>query len=254
MTAIAKLALLILALAANMAHATSKKTITLITHEAPPYMSESLPDQGAVFYALRQVFKKSGFDLKVTFAPSWVRAKMNALKDKEVDGYAPFRTVENSDVFEFSDFVFESPWVIAERKEKPIVWNHMRDLSKYVAGNVQGVELRPGVKELADQGQLKIETTTSQNNNILKLATKRVDFVFTDFYVFRYLMATDPSLKPYRARLQLNAKPIVIERYGAALKKSPHSAALIKTLNENSAEFKKHIDDYLTRIEKENAH
>ncbi|WP_231839180.1 ABC transporter substrate-binding protein [Bdellovibrio bacteriovorus] len=243
--------ILALFLSANTSHATSKTTITLITHEAPPYMAEALPDKGAIFFALAKVLKKGGYELNVVFAPSWVRAKMKAQTDPLIDGYAPYRAIENADLFEFSEYNLESPWVLAERKDHPIEWNKVQDLSKYVAGNVQGVELRPGVKELADQGKLKIETTTTQNNNILKLATKRVDYIFSDAFVFRYLLATDPKLKKYRNKLQINSKPIVIERYGVALKKTKNSAKIIKLINEGSDEFKKHIEDYLRQIEKE---
>lgn len=233
--------------------ALGKPAITLITHEAPPYMAEALHDQGAIFFALRKILAKNGYELKVVFAPSWVRAKMKALTDTTIDGYAPYRVVENPDVFDFSEFILDSPWVIAERKDKPISWNKVQDLSKYVAGNVQGVELRPGIKELADQGKLKIETTTSQNNNILKLATKRVDFIFSDAFVFRHLMATDSSLKPYRNKLQINAKPIILEQYGIALKKTKKSKELIRLINASRAEFTKHIEDYFRSLETENA-
>lgn len=156
-----------------------RRTLTLITHEAPPYMAEALPDGGAIFYALRKVLESLNYELKVVFAPSWVRAKMDADK-AHIDGYAPYRTIEQTDTFDFTDFIFESPWIIVERKDHPIKWKVPEDLTSYVAGNVQGVELRPGVKELWDKKKIKIETTTTQNNNLLKLATKRVDYIFSD--------------------------------------------------------------------------
>lgn len=226
------------------------QTLTLITHEAPPYMAEALEDQGAVFFALRKVLKPFGYDLKVQFVSSWIRAKMNAQKDPKVDGYAPFRTVEDKDVFDFTDFIFESPWVIVERKEHPIKWKDVEDLTKYTGGNVHGIELRPGVKELAEGGRLKIETTTTQNNNILKLVSKRVDYVFSDIFVYRYLMATDPLLRPHRKDLQVNPKPIVLERYGVALKKSKDSMKIIAHLNKHKADFQKYVGDYLLEIER----
>jgi polar amino acid transport system substrate-binding protein len=226
------------------------QTLTLITHEAPPYMGEALDDQGAVFFALRKALKPIGYDLKVQFVSSWIRAKMNARKDPKVDGYAPYRVEEDKELFEFSEFVIESPWVIVERKENPVRWKNFEDLTKYTAGNVQGVELRPGVKELVDGGQLKVETTTTQNNNILKLVSKRIDFVFADIFVYRYLMATDPLLRPHRKELQVNAKPIVLERYGLALRKSKDSMKIIGYVNKHKTEIQKYVGDYLLEIER----
>ncbi len=225
------------------------QTLTLITHESPPYMAENLEEGGAVFQALGKVLKPLGYEVKVQFVSSWTRAKMNAQKDPKIDGYAPFRIAEDKDTFDYSNFIFESPWVIVERKDKPIKWKTPEDLVKYTAGNVQGVELRPGVKELAEGGRLKVETTATQNSNILKLISKRVDFVFSDILVYRYLMASDPLLRPYRNKLQMNAKPIVIESYGLALKKSKDSMKIITHLNKHKADFQKYIGDYLNEIE-----
>lgn len=213
-------------------------------------MAESLDSGGAVFFALGKVLKPLGYEVKVQFVSSWIRAKMNAQKDPKVDGYAPYRVEEDKDIFDFTEFLFESPWVMIERKKHPIKWKVPEDLVKYTAGNVQGVELRPGVKELAEAGRLKVETTTTQNNNILKLVAKRVDFVFSDILVYRYLMASDPLLRPHRRELQVNAKPIVIERYGVALKKSKDSMKIIAHLNSHKTEFQKYIWDYLSEIER----
>lgn len=228
-----------------------KQVLTLITHEAPPYMAESLPNGGAIFYALGKVLEPLNYDLKVVYAPSWIRAKMNAIKDSTADGYAPYRTVEQQELFDFSEYIFESPWVIIERKDHPIQWKTPEDLIKYTAGNVQGVELRPGVKELWDQKKIRIETTTTQSNNLLKLATKRVDYIFSDHFVFRYLMATDPTLQPYRGKLQMNPKPIVIEKYGLALKKTKDSKKILQALNQATPKFKQYLEEYFANLEKQ---
>lgn len=228
-----------------------KQVLTLITHEAPPYMSEALPNGGAIFYAISKVIEPLNYDLKVVFAPSWTRAKMNAIKDPNIDGYAPYRTVEQQDLFDFSEYIFESPWVIIERKDHPIQWKTPEDLVKYTAGNVQGVELRPGVKELWDQKKIKIETTTTQNNNLLKLATKRVDYIFSDQFAFRYLMTTDPTLLEYNGKLQINPKPIVIEKYGVALKKSKDSKKILQALNQATPKLKGYAEEYFALLEKQ---
>ncbi|WII71626.1 ABC transporter substrate-binding protein [Bdellovibrio sp. 22V] len=230
----------------------AKETLTLVTHESPPYMSETLPDQGAMFYALRKVLKEMGYDLRAEFAPSWTRTKMLAETDPKIDGYAPYRVPEKEDVFVFSNYLFESPWMIGERKDHPIHWKSFDDLTAHVAGNQLGVELRPGTKELVEQKKLRVETTSSQTNNILKLATKRVDFVFTDPLVFRYLVSTDPTLRPYKNNLQLNPKPVVIEKYGIALKKSFANSELLKTLNNKAPELKKYVEEYIAKIESQN--
>lgn len=230
-----------------------QKKITLITHESVPFMGESLPDKGALIYAMNKVLDKMNYKAEFVFVPSWARAKMTALKDPKIDGYTPYTSIENEDVFDFSDYFYNDPWVIIERKEAPIHWKTFTDLTKYTAGGVTGVELRPGVKELAEKGKLKVETTTTDVYNIKKLATKRVDMIFMDAVVFRYLMATESELQPYRNQLQVNSKPIIIGRYGLAVKKKNVSADFLPEFKKVGKFIEKYIEEYLTRLEKEKA-
>lgn len=233
------------------AQAKEMKNITLVTHSASPFMDEKLPDGGAIVYGLRLVLKEMNYSLKVVFVPSWTRAKMIANKDDEVDGYFPYATIEDEKKFEFSHFFIQGPWVIIERKDSPIRWNKVEDLTKYTAGNVTGVELRSGVKELVEQKKLRVETTATDTFNLMKLATKRVDLVFMDEHVFKYRMATEPALQKYKNILQVNAKPLTISQYGLAVKKKNVDPDFIKTFNKVSASMEKHILDYIHRMSKE---
>ncbi|KYG60582.1 ABC transporter substrate-binding protein [Bdellovibrio bacteriovorus] len=239
---------LVLSLFFSVGALAKPKVLTFITHEAPPHMSEAMPDHGAVFYSLKKVLEKKGYGIKVIFAPSWTRAKMNAVKDPKIDGLVPVRTIENTDQFIFTKLFYKSAWLIIERKDHPIVWNKISDLAKYTAGNIQGVELRDGIKELAEAGKMKIETVGTPLSNFLKVATKRVDFAFSDELVFRYTMGTEPELKPYQGVLQLNPKPIVIDRYGVALKKSEEAQAIVKHIELHEADFSKYTEEYLTSL------
>ncbi|QDK38193.1 ABC transporter substrate-binding protein [Bdellovibrio sp. NC01] len=222
------------------------KELHLITGESPPYMSESMKDQGAAVWALRKIFAKMGYTLVIDFAP-WTRAKITAAKSDTIDGFFPY---SDQDVpnFIYSDIVSETPWVIIQRKDKPIHWSKFSDLSPYTAGNVVGIELRPGIKELYEAKKLNIETTTSDVSNLLKLANKRVDMIFMDATVFQYSMAKEKELQPYRGKLEINAKPILVNKYGIALKNTPRNAAIMKEFNRhvNPQEFAKDVESYLT--------
>lgn len=226
---------------------TRSKSLHLITGESAPYMSESMKDQGAAVFAIRKIFAKMGYTIVVDFAP-WTRAKITAAKAENIDGFFPYsdQDVEN---FLYSDIVSETPWVIIQRKDKPLHWSRFNDLTPYTAGNVVGIELRPGIKELVEHKKLNIETTTTDVSNLLKLANKRVDMIFMDAGVFQYLMAKEKELEPYRGQLEINPKPILINKYGIALKNTPRNAAIMKEFNRriNRAEFAKDVESYLTR-------
>jgi polar amino acid transport system substrate-binding protein len=234
------------------ATAPAMQKISIITHESRPYLAADLPDQGAGVYALRKCLKKMNYDLQINFVSSWKRAKAVALSDSTVDGYFPYATVESEETFIFSKSFFKGLWIIVERKDHPIHWKKFEDLGKYVGGNVLGVELRPGIKELADSKVLNIENAPDDVSNLRKLATNRVDYVFMNPLTFAYHMAQDPELKPYKGKLQVNSKPIAQSDYGMALKKAHFNKKFMNEFDRIAAQdFNKYIDEYISRLDKE---
>ena len=227
---------LILFCATQVTANSPKKKIHLVTHEAPPFMDPNLPDQGALIYALKIIFKKMNYDFRVTILDSWPRAKHKALKDPTIDGYVPYISKENPEDFLYSNYFYSARWGLAERKDKPIQWKTIEDLAAYRAGNVQGVEYRGDIKKLVDSGKLKVTTTSLQENNIRLLATRRVDFIFTDLTTFSYEMNTNKNLAEFKDALQINSKPITISQYGLAIRKNRLPANFLE-------EFNKHIKD-----------
>lgn len=247
---IRKILLFNIVLLAFASAATTTKKITLVTHETSPFMDERLPDQGALISALRHALKKMNYELDMFILGSWTRTKIKAVRDEEVDGYAPYATKEHEDLFIFSDYCYEDPWVIVERKDNPIQWKVPEDLLKYKAGNVLGVEFRPGIKPLVDAGKLTVVSTGSVISLIRLLATKRVDFIFIDQNVFRYHMTTNATLSPYNDQLQINPKVVAVSHYGLAIKKGRLNAGFMKEFNKQCKGMTKDIDDYLENLEK----
>ncbi len=220
------------------------KPITFITHEIEPYMSRNMPGDGAVMSTLRTILKKQGYELNVIVAPTWTRAKIDALSQNSIDCLIPVRVRENEDVFRYSEFFFQSPWVIIERKDKPIKWNKPEELKGLVAGNIQGVELRPGVQELIDKNILRLESAPNAVSSLLQLANRRVDFVFADPFVFTYAMETEEELARYIKDLQINSKPWYVEKYGVACKKNLEPQ-VVASFYHSAGKFKRDMEDYL---------
>ncbi|HWU42640.1 MAG TPA: hypothetical protein VN132_04345, partial [Bdellovibrio sp.] len=120
-------------------------------------MSESLPDQGAGIFALKEIFKKMDYDLQVTFAPL-PRSKAMALAKNEISGFLPSTEDDIESGFALSKIVFETPWVIVERKNHPIHWKTGKDLAKFKGGNVIGYSVRPDLKKIFDKEKITLET------------------------------------------------------------------------------------------------
>ncbi|KYG69300.1 hypothetical protein AZI87_08875 [Bdellovibrio bacteriovorus] len=224
-----------------------KKEIHLVTFEAPPYLSEKLPEQGAGIYALKEILKKTTYSLKVTFVPP-LRAKHIVNKN----GYAGFFPVSLMNLppgFKMSRVFYRTPWMIAERKSSPIVWEKTADLIPYKIGNVAGYDLYKDQQELVDKKKLHVESASNDEANLLKLANKRVDLIFIEAAMFEYLMKTSPRLKPFQKNLQLNPRIVNLDEYGIAFKDNEKTQEQMAAFNKAVSEehFTRLIGEYFKK-------
>jgi polar amino acid transport system substrate-binding protein len=229
----------------NTALAAPKKVVRLATFEAPPFMSETLPEQGAAIYALREMLKKSGYTLEVTFAP-FLRARSLTLQKEDSSGFFPVTDVNMTADFVLSKTIYSSNWVFAERKNHVIKWNKVEDLLPYKIGNVKGYDLDQMLANLNKQKELKIDESPSDELNLLKLANKRIDLALVDATMFEYLMKTSPKLQPHESEIQLNPKVIHLDDYGVAFKKTALGKEHMLIFNKNFSkeEFTRMVEVY----------
>ncbi|WP_063243083.1 substrate-binding periplasmic protein [Bdellovibrio bacteriovorus] len=221
------------------------KEFTFITMEIPPFMSEAMPEQGAATYAIREIFKKLGYDFKVRFVP--IMRTRTVGFDPTVTGFFPsFKDDDFLRGMVLSKTVYDTPWVIVERIDKPIQWEKPEDLAKYKGGNVNGYTIRSLLKTVHNQKKLNLEAAPDDALNILKLAKKRVDYIFIDAGVFKFLSAADPRVKEVAAQLRINPKIVMMNHYGVAFKTDPASQKLMAEFNNNvsASEFNMLVEKY----------
>lgn len=225
----------------------ARKTITLISMDIPPFMSPSLPEQGAVIYGLRQIFKKMNYDLEVRFVPIQ-RTRNIGMDDPQIGGFFPsFVDDDFVNGMTLSNAVYRTPWVIAERKDKPIVWSTASDLLKYKGGNVGGYTLRSQVASIYKKHPEALDSAAGDLQNILMLANKRVDYIFIDRQVFEFILATDPAVRDVADKLQINPKIVALNEYGVAFKKTPKYQKVLAQFNKvaDEKEFTANVGNYI---------
>jgi polar amino acid transport system substrate-binding protein len=226
------------------ASAAKPKLVVLNTIEAPPFVSESSPEGGAAAFAMREQFKKMGYNLHLNFMP-FARAKVSALHDPQIMGYAPCSETDLVKGFVLSKPIFETKTLLIQRKDRPIHWNSPEDLKKYRAGQVVGYSLKGPLQT----ENLNVEFTVDDAANLLKVATKHVDFAMITGSMFDYLMNTDPYLKPFRGDLEANSKEVTTVHWSVAFKDTPRGRRLLEEFNSktDAKEFKKSAEVYLNK-------
>ncbi|UYL09668.1 transporter substrate-binding domain-containing protein [Bdellovibrio sp. SKB1291214] len=224
------------------------KQIQVVTYELSPFIKEDLPDGGPAISALRKLFLKQGYELKVSFAPV-VRAKKQAVERPEVVAFFPSESENVPKDFILSRTLHKSPWVMAESKEHPVSWKNYSDLTKYKIGNVVGYELAGVLKPLQEKKLLNIEETNSDEQNLMKVAKNRIDLAFIDTTVFRKLMQTSDKLEPYKDKLQLNPRPLQVYQYAIAFRNNPEGKEVLRSFNASfsESEFLASVESYLKK-------
>lgn len=207
------------------------KKVTLITMEIPPFMSPKMPDQGAAIYALRAMFRKAGYELEMRFVPV-PRMRQVGFGDDSVHGFFPSFAEEKFDEkLVLSKLFYKTPWVIVERKDKPILWKESRDLLKYKGGNVAGYVLRSQVADAYKDRMDRLETAKNDTLNLLKLIHKRVDFIFIDQNAFKFIARTNAEIAPHADKLAINPNVVALNSYGVDFKDNKISRKIMADFN-----------------------
>lgn len=151
----------------------------------PPYdWAENESDssyQGAGVELLTQIIPK-GYKLKAVMV-SWKRAQEMA-KEGKLDLLVNLRkTPERSSWLEFSSSpTFYNPIVIFMKKEKAIPLKSWNELIPLMGGTSLGDTYGNGFDEFLSK-KLKTESSPSMVNNFNKLATGRIDYFVSGYYM-----------------------------------------------------------------------
>lgn len=209
------------------------KTIRLTSLDWPPYSSKSLDQQGASVAVAKAAFKAMGYELKVDFFP-WSRAVALA-KDSgsQYAGYFPeYFSDDTAKDFIYSDAMGTGPLGFAEQKAKSISWTTLDDLKSYRIGVVQDYINTSEFDAMVANKSLKSSVTTSDEKNLKKLASSRVDLAVVDKNVMNYLFKTNPGLAKKAETVQFNSTLLEDKKLFICFKKGPKGENIAKIYND----------------------
>ena len=145
--------------------------MTIVSTEFPPFTSKYLKNYGYSTDIVTQSFEEMGYKVEVKLY-LWARA-LKLAKEGDVDGILAWHSKEREQWFEYSYPVIPQIVGFYKRKNDTITFNSYSDLKSYKIGYVQGYALPSVLKGL----ELDINWVTKDEQNLLKLAKKRIDLV-----------------------------------------------------------------------------
>ena len=211
--------------------ANDKNTVVLLTLEWPPYTGIKLPANGTVTKRIKAAYRALGLDAKIGFFP-WRRAIRLPYTDHRFTGFFPtYPSIERKQVCHFSEPVGISPVGLAERRKNALSWKRVEDLARYRIGVVTAYANEDTFDRLVKDGSIKTTGSETDADNLLQLINGRIDAAIIDTHVFEWLLANDPRLRPYRAKLGMNERLLVTWPLYVCFRKDAEGAALRDRFN-----------------------
>lgn len=222
----------------------SAQKIKLATLNWEPYIGEKLENQGYVAELVTEAFKRSGFEVEITYLP-WARVvKMS--EDGVFDGYFPeYYSDSLKEKFLVSDPLPGGPLGLFKLKDTAITFTRLEDLKPYKIGVVRGYI---NTAEFDAANYLKKDEATDDLQNFKKLMKKRVDLVVSDKYVGLYTIKN--NLPEDLDKVEFISPPLEEKDLFLCISKKTSGFTLkMKSFNENYQKMKADgtVDKILTK-------
>ncbi|WP_413291564.1 substrate-binding periplasmic protein [Bdellovibrio sp. HCB337] len=230
-------------LLSSLCHAETWKIITL---DWPPYTNEKDAELGAASKALKEALHSVGINVEFVFMP-WSRG-IYEVKKADYVGIFPVWNGGAHKEGKLSPILFSSPIGFVYNKDEIHHWTKLEDFKGLNIGIVQSYEYPDEILDLGKKGVYHLQSVTSDEQNLHKVAYKRIDLTIVDLVNARYLTEVrHPELKPL-----LTFDPKIYQKADLfiSLKNDKHFEERFKKLKEAFKKVKtqKIVDQYVLKI------
>jgi polar amino acid transport system substrate-binding protein len=182
--------------------------VKLATLDWAPYTSPALPEQGMISKILQDAVRQSGHEVSFGFFP-WVRAMRTGRDDPDYAGYFPaYWTPQRAQSCNFSEPIGIGQVGLVQRRDNPVHWSELRDLSSLAIGVTAGYSNGSAFDALVSDGLLHVQPAPADVDNMRMVARGRIPVAVVERSVFDYTLLTDPDLHQKRADLEFNSRLI----------------------------------------------
>lgn len=203
----------------------NENKVVLAYVDYPPYYGESLENGGPITEIIVQAYNKVGYEVELKFVP-WARGLKGA-KEGTFDGlFTAWYRKDREQWFVFSAPLPPNEIVFYKRKGDNIKFNSFEDLKSYKIGVVRGYSNPPGFKE----ANLRIQEVTTDKQNLVKLASNRIDLALTDKALGQYIIRTE--IPEHANKLEWINPPVeVVKQYLMISKQAKNFQKKVEAFN-----------------------
>jgi len=188
----------------NITFGIAEETVTVDLGEWEPLISKSYKYYGVVSRIVEEAFALEGINVEYRWVP-WKRAYKEVLQGKSLASPGWSKSEEREKEVLFSESVFEKYQVFFHLKSFPFQWESYDDLKKYKIGVTRGYFYGEEFKEAVENGKIKVDVTTTDEQNFKKLVYNRFDIfpvnLITSYHIARKsLSPTELELITYHPK------------------------------------------------------
>ncbi|MEX0299249.1 MAG: substrate-binding periplasmic protein [Kordiimonas sp.] len=203
-----------------------EKLIKLTSTEWPPYTGENLPKQGFMTEIIRNTLTEAGYGLQVDFS-AWQRSLATAYAQRNYHGtLMVYRSKDKEDNCHLTKAVAKSHLGFVQRKDTPVIWSKLEDLTGVRIGSVAGYFNSIEFDRLATEQILDVSAVFNDTLNMRRVAFGRIELAVIDKSTMHYLIKTEPSLKDYRHILEFNSTPLATHALHVCFNKTDEGRVL----------------------------
>ncbi|WP_300055445.1 ABC transporter substrate-binding protein [uncultured Roseobacter sp.] len=185
------------------------ETLRIATGEYAPYTDSSAPGGGAVNSTVQAIAEAAGFEAEFDYMP-WMRAlEMTRMGRFHASSYWGYQAAREEDFWHVGP-VMQDPILLFHRADAPLPdWERLPDLQGVTIGAVTGYTYSDDFWELADSGQITVETAQSDEANMRKLLAGRIDAFPMTSQSGQALLATLFS-EAERQQIRTHPQPLMV--------------------------------------------
>ncbi|MCL7943815.1 transporter substrate-binding domain-containing protein [Marinobacter sp. ATCH36] len=173
-----------------------ERQLTISVGDWPPFFVEDEPGQGNVARLVRDIFAEQGYELEFHFLP-WKRAYREAAAGRHDATAIWMYAADREQDFIYSDPVMNERFVLFHRKDSPVQWNRMADLSDLRLGGSIGYSYGLNFDRAVENEVLNVEWVASTELNFRRLLFERIDAfpeeISVGYYILRRELGQDEA-------------------------------------------------------------
>lgn len=215
------------------------KVIQVTIHDYPPLIGKKLPHHGILTRIVTEIFAKEGIQIQPIFVPN--NRAITGVMDGMYEASLGWAHSEERDakLLYPENSLYNFRMIFFQQAEKIYPWKKLEDLARFQIGITYGNHYSDEFTKLQKAGVLKVQGAPSDNLNMKKLASGRIDLFPMEQEAGELLKITTLTLQEQKMVVAQKEALWEIPVFFVISKTHPHGKEILALFDKGYLELKK---------------